>query len=359
SDPEYVEANNPFTLVRKNADAIRGRTAVRIAVGDQDNLQVRDKAFNELLNELKIDHEFELVPGIAHNGTAFYNKLGAAAFAWDQKAIAGRPPDAGNWPNVSAESHVFKRGDVEILTFETEQDYDKLQELYKQSKDTQPTPGQMTTLYYRSNIDGSVQPYAMRLPSGYTRDRKYPLVFQLHGTNFREVLKGSRLNYRGMGGPQWIQPDLQVIYIHAFGGPTTFYIGMGEVEILRLIDEMKARFPIDPDRIYIMGHSMGGAGAYRVGLHNPDVFGGLERGDPAMWARVDHGPKWMEPQIAIQAPPKLYPNARNVDVFFKNAGAGIQRQNTDFADGIVAAGGFATTEVFPRMPHSFGDQYPF
>jgi hypothetical protein len=67
----------------------------------------------------------------------------------------------------------------------------------------------------------------------------------------------------------------------------------------------------------------------------------------------------MEPQIAIQAIPKLYPNARNVDVFFKNAGAGIQRQSTEFADGIVAQGGFATTEVFPRMPHSFGDQYPY
>ena len=43
----------------------------------------------------------------------------------------------------------------------------------------------------------------------------------------------------------------------------------------------------------------------------------------------------MEPQIAIQNIPKLYPNARNVDVFFKNSGAGIQRRNTEFADGIV------------------------
>jgi hypothetical protein len=146
-------------------------------------------------------------------------------------------PDAGNWPNVSAQSHVFQRGDVEILTFETEQDYDRLQELYRQSRDTQPAPGAMATLYYRSKLDGSAQPYAMRLPNGYSRDRKYPLVIQLHGTNFHEVLSGSRLTYRGMGGPQ--------------------------------------------------------------------------------------------------------------------------RQSTEFADGIVAQGGFATTEVFPRMPHSFGDQYPY
>ena len=94
---------------------------------------------------------------------------------------------------------------------------------------------------------------------------------------------------------------------------------------------------------------MGWLPTLRVGLHYPDLFGGIGAGDPAMWGRT-------KPQIAIQTIPKLYPNARNVDVFFKNAVAGIQRQSTESADGIVAQGGFATTEVFPRMPHSFGDQ---
>jgi pimeloyl-ACP methyl ester carboxylesterase len=321
-------------------------------------LQVRAKALNELLDELKVEHEFELVPEVAHNAGLFYRTLGASALAYYQKALSG-PPVAGNWPNASAPSHVFPRGDVEILSFDTEEDYDRLEELYRQSQTTQPTPGAMTTLYYRSKPDNSVQPYALRLPTGYSSARKYPLVMQLHGTNFREVLTGSRLKYRGMGGPQWIQSDLPVIYLHCFGGPTTFYMGMGEEDILTVLEEMKRRFPVDPERVYIMGHSMGGAGSYRVGLHYPDRFGGIAVGDAAMWSRDQPVPDWMAPQLAIQSVPKLYPNARNVDVFFKNAGAGIQRQSTEFADGIVAEGGFATTEVFPRMPHSFGDQYPY
>jgi hypothetical protein len=78
-----------------------------------------------------------------------------------------------------------------------------------------------------------------------------------------------------------------------------------------------------------------------------------------MWSKVEERPAWMMPQILIVNPTKLYPNARDVDMFFKNAGAGIQRKSTEFADGVVEQGGFATTEVFPRMPHSFGDQYPF
>jgi len=358
-DKAHVDANNPFALARKNADAIRGRTAIRIAVGDQDNLQVRSRAFHDLLTELKIEHEYEVVPGVAHAGVAFYQKLGEQAFAYYQKALGGRPPVAGNWANASAPSRVLQRGGGEILTFETEADYDRLQELYRTSQNTQPPLGAMTTLYYRSAAGGSVQPYAVRLPNGYSRERKYPLVIQLHGTNFKEVLTGSRLNYRGMGGPQWVHPDLPLIYGHCFGGPTTFCLGLGEVDVLRVIEEIQRRFPVDPDRVYIMGHSMGGAGSYTLGLHYPDRFGGIGVGDAAMWSRSEPAPKWMEPQIAIVAAPKLYPNARNVDVFFKNAGAGIQRSSTEFGDGIVAQGGFATTEVFPRMPHSFGDQYPW
>jgi hypothetical protein len=96
-----------------------------------------------------------------------------------------------------------------------------------------------------------------------------------------------------------------------------------------------------------------------VALHYPDRFGGISVGDAAMWSRPQPVPDWMVPQIAIQSVPKLAPNARNLPVFFKNAGAGLQRGSTEFADGIVAHGGFATTEVFPGMPHSFGDQYPY
>src|SRR5579872_1965101 len=80
SDPAYVQANDPFALVAKNAEAIRGKTVVRIAVGDQDSLKVRNQALHELLGQLKIDHEYELVPGVAHNGNLFYSTLGDRAF---------------------------------------------------------------------------------------------------------------------------------------------------------------------------------------------------------------------------------------------------------------------------------------
>jgi pimeloyl-ACP methyl ester carboxylesterase len=272
---------------------------------------------------------------------------------------------------VTAPSRVLSRGDVEIVTFETEEDYDRLQERYRSTQETQPEPGTMTALYLRSRTDSSVQPYAIRLPREFSRDRSYPVVIQLHGLNFMEVLSGSRVRYQGMGGPVWIEGDLKVIYVQCFGRPSTFYRGMGEEDVLEVLDEVKRRFPVDADRVYVMGHSMGGSGSYTIGLHYPDLFGGIMPIDAAMGSMLAGGgaggagqnrpapPSWMEPQIAIHTPAKLYPNARNVDVFFKNAGAGIQRRSTEFTDGIVAEGGFSTAESFPGMPHNFGDSYAY
>ncbi len=262
-------------------------------------------------------------------------------------------------------SRVIARGDRELLTFESEADCDRLEELYRTTQDTKPEPGAMTPLYLRSRTDDSVQPYALRLPREFSADQTYPLVVQLHGLNFMEVLSGSRVRYGGMGGPQWIESDLRVIYVQCFGRPSTFYRGMGEEDVLEVIDEVKRRFPVAADRVFIMGHSMGGSGSYTVGLHYPDRFGGIMPIDAAMGTRVGGQTlppavaAWMAPQTAIHAPASLYPNARNVDVFFKNAGAGIQGSSTVFTDGIVEQGGFSTAESFPGMPHNFGDQYPY
>ena len=277
-------------------------------------------------------------------------------------AIAQQAPQTGMWEVVPAKSNVIARGGVEILTFETAETLEKLEALYTQSQTAKPEPGELTALYFRSPMDGSVQPYAVWLPKDFDAAKAYPLVAQLHGLNFRKVLAGLRTQYRGMGAVQWIDPNQQVIVVQCFGRQSTFYAGMGEQDILATIADISRRFKVIEDRVYIMGHSMGGAGSYTVGLHHPDRFGGITPIDAAMGRNIappGEMPAWMKPQTVMYNPYLLYPNARNVDVFLKNAGAGIQRASTEFTDGIVAAGGFSTSESFPGMPHKFGQQNPY
>ncbi len=258
---------------------------------------------------------------------------------------------------IKGESRVLVRGDLEILTYETEEDFLRLEELYEQNRKSAPAPGALTMRYLRSRTDGSVQPYALWLPKDYDPARTYPLLTQLHGIGPKQ-LAGRRHIWKGMGIPGWIDVHTPVIIAHCYGRGNTFYQGMGEVDVLETIDEIRRLFPVDPERIFIMGHSMGGAGSYTVGLHHPDRFGSITPIDPAMGSRITpqddaEAPQWMKPQMAINSFARLYPNARNVNVFFKNAGAGIGGNSTQYTDGIVSQGGFSTTESFPGLPHHF------
>ena len=268
---------------------------------------------------------------------------------------------AGNWPNASAPSHVFQRGDVEILSFDTEETYDRLEELYRKTKETQPPPGEMTPLYYRSKLDGSVQPYSVRLPRGYDKERKYPLVLQLHGTNFKEVLTGSRTrSTQGMGGPQWIQPDLPVIYAHPFGSPTIFLHRHGRGGYPGRYRRDEAALPRRPRPRLHHGAFDGGL---RVVHRRASLPGPLRRnlggrcGDvgrdcprcPTGWRR-----RWRSRRSRSCIPTRATWTSSS-----RTPARASSARSTEFADGIVAQGGFATTEVFPRMPHSFGMQYPY
>ncbi|MCI0538451.1 MAG: prolyl oligopeptidase family serine peptidase [Verrucomicrobiales bacterium] len=277
-------------------------------------------------------------------------------------AARSRPAGAARNPEATpGESRVIVRGDREILTFETEEDFQKLEQLYEQSRSATPAPGTFGVRYFRSRTDASVQPFGLWLPPGYTADRKFPLLLQLHGIA-PETLAGRRTTWTGMGTREWVDTNAPVIVAQPFGRMNTFYQGIGEVDVLEVAEEVQRLFAVDTNRVFIMGHSMGGAGAFTVGLHYPDRFGSITPIDAAMWnpeQSEDALPAWAQPQAALVNEGKLSPNARNIPVYFKNAGAGIQKNSTAFTDGIVAHGGFSTAESFPGMPHHFAPQMSY
>jgi endo-1,4-beta-xylanase len=74
-DSDYFDQNDAMVLIRRNADSIRGRVRIRLAVGDQDGLQEAMQDLHERMKRLKIDHEYEVVPGVAHDRASFYMYL--------------------------------------------------------------------------------------------------------------------------------------------------------------------------------------------------------------------------------------------------------------------------------------------
>lgn len=129
---------------------------------------------------------------------------------------------------------------------------------------------------YYSDIDGSVQPYALSLPKGVDSmsGKRWPLYVKLHGrantmneTNFISRHEGKSL----ADGQTWIQLDV-------YGRGNNAYRWAGETDVFEAIKDVERRFRIDTKRITLHGFSMGGAGAWHLGLHHPGRWSSMGAG---------------------------------------------------------------------------------
>jgi predicted peptidase len=138
-------------------------------------------------------------------------------------------------------------------------------------------------LTFHSDVDDSEQPYALYLPPNFEASRQYPLVISLHGAG-----SNHRLNLRRVFGksnaegendveasryfPEW--EDVDYIVASPFARGTMGYQGVAEKDVLDVLADVKRRFPIDENRVYLTGLSMGGGGTLWLGLTRPDVWAG-------------------------------------------------------------------------------------
>jgi hypothetical protein len=120
---------------------------------------------------------------------------------------------------------------------------------------------------YFSKVDGSVQPFALTLPEDVNprSGTRWPLYVKLHGrsNDMNEVNFISRHEGRELPEDQtWIQLDV-------YGRGNNAYRWAGETDVFEAIADVRRRFRIDDNRVTLHGFSMGGAGAWHLGLHYP------------------------------------------------------------------------------------------
>jgi endo-1,4-beta-xylanase len=66
-DRRYFADNDPWNLVARNAEMIRGKSKIRLYCGAEDRYAVFAEDFHARLNQLGIEHEYILVPGQKHS----------------------------------------------------------------------------------------------------------------------------------------------------------------------------------------------------------------------------------------------------------------------------------------------------
>lgn len=115
---------------------------------------------------------------------------------------------------------------------------------------------------------GLFVPYAVWVPPNVdTLAKPLPLFVALHG-----------LTQTHMGlVPEWTggKIDVPALTIFPLGhGDSSYYQGPGELDVIESLEDAKRHYPIDEDRVFITGLSMGGLGTYHVAAHRPDLFAG-------------------------------------------------------------------------------------
>ena len=140
---------------------------------------------------------------------------------------------------------------------------------------------------YEFSYDGKAMPYRLLTPESSGEDEKFPLIVGLHGAENFGADKGRFLQVAGAYALGWLAPSIQERYPCYVLAPHIYsplfseegYNGWNDEKSLgflrQLIDHLLAFEKIDPDRIYLTGHSMGGIGTLLMPKHLKDYFAAL------------------------------------------------------------------------------------
>ena len=148
---------------------------------------------------------------------------------------------------------------------------------------------------YRLTEGGIDMPYTLFIPSKYDPAKPNALIVDLHGLNItplQQILFDGTTDYAeqynyivvapmglSLGGwwgsrqtnvPQGASPQTNPKTNAAYTGQE-----LAELDAMTVLSTVRQKYNIDNNRIFLMGHSMGGQGTYYLGGAHNDIWAGL------------------------------------------------------------------------------------
>jgi poly(3-hydroxybutyrate) depolymerase len=183
------------------------------------------------------------------------------------------------------------RGRLELRTFDPDKDLaaaEAIAAAAKSGKD--PFAGKTGDFkrHYLLDAAKEIVPYRVYVPTSYNGSKAYPLIVALHGLGgtedaffdgYNKVLPplaeshgyivAAPLGYRVDGSYGW-----------GLGTPpadptTRRTQELSEQDVMQVLQRVRQQYKIDENRIYLMGHSMGGIGTWKIAPKYPDVWAAI------------------------------------------------------------------------------------
>jgi poly(3-hydroxybutyrate) depolymerase len=203
------------------------------------------------------------------------------------------------------------RGRLELRTFDPDTDFaaaETVAAAVKLGKD--PFAGRTGALkrHYRLDAANEIIPYRMYVPTAYTGAKAFPLIVALHGLGGTEdsffdnydkrlpplaeqhgYILAAPLGYRVDGSYGWglgtapADPNVRRTQ------------DLSEQDVMQVLERVRQQYKVDENRIYLMGHSMGGIGTWKIAPKFPDIWAALGpiagNGAPATLDKIRHIPQ--------------------------------------------------------------------
>lgn len=167
---------------------------------------------------------------------------------------------------------------------------------------------------YRLTEANEDMPYTLFVPTSYDPSVPNALVVDLHGLNItplQQILFDGTTDFAerygfivaapmgyslaGWWGALAGQP-VETAQTKP-GSEVHYAVGeLSEIDAMNVLEMMRREYNIDEDRIYLMGHSMGGAGTYYLGAQHNDIWAALA---PISGAGAPRTPEDVEPYRAL------------------------------------------------------------
>ena len=183
--------------------------------------------------------------------------------------------------------------------------------------------------------------YLLFLPTAYEKDVRvrWPLILYLHGGS----LRGTDIEQvRTLGLPYKLEsdPNFPFIVVSPQCPPGEIWTDVDALNAL--LDYVRTAHRVDPNRIYVTGHSMGGRGALYLAYRSPERFAAVIALSPlspiTAWKNnLAKMPLWIfHGRIDTLAP---------------------LADTEELARGIEAVGGHPQLDILPKRDHSILDVY--